>query len=84
MPAAGLAGLSEFLQEAALLSGDSDTEEARSRKGVRLVTMHTAKGLEFDVVCVAGVPPPARLIPPVRRCTADGSMWGAPHMLPLT
>ncbi len=66
MAAAGLAGLSEFLQEAALLSGDSDTEEDRAQEGVRLVTMHAVKGLEFEAVCIAGVPPPAR--PPHPTC----------------
>ena len=32
-----------------------DTAEDRSKKGVRLATMHRAKGLEFEQVIVAGV-----------------------------
>ena len=79
MPAPGLGGLSEFLQEAALLSGDSDTEEARARGGVRLVTMHAAKGLEFQVVFVAGAPPG----PPRRRLPAAPLRWSLAEVAAL-
>ena len=80
--AGGLAGLSEFLQEAALLSGDSDTEEACSPECVRLVTMHAAKGLEFEVVCVAGLlppppPPPASSSPSAAATTVPAAACGA-------
>lgn len=51
MASAGLAGLTEFVQEAALLTGD---ESAADAPGVRLMTLHAAKGLEFDTVFIAG------------------------------
>lgn len=51
MPSSGLAGMAEFVQEAALLSGD---ESAMDAPGVRLLTLHAAKGLEFDTVFIAG------------------------------
>ena len=81
----GLAGLSEFLQETALLSGDSDTEEARSREGVRLVTMHAAKGLEFEVVCIAGVQPlpPASSSPFAAAAAMPAAACGAPLIADL-
>ena len=45
--------LERFLTEAALLSGQ-DKEEGAER-GVTLMTVHTAKGLEWPVVVVAGL-----------------------------
>jgi DNA helicase-2/ATP-dependent DNA helicase PcrA len=45
--------LERFLTEAALLSGQ-DKEEGADR-GVTLMTVHTAKGLEWPVVAVAGL-----------------------------
>ena len=47
------ATLSGFLEEIALIT-DLDTEDAETDR-VLLMTMHTAKGLEFPVVFIAGV-----------------------------
>ncbi len=44
--------LLSFLEEIALL-GDADQETGRDR--VSLMTLHAAKGLEFDVVAIAGM-----------------------------
>lgn len=44
------ATLEDFLRELVLLSMEADTGE-----GVQLLTMHQAKGLEFDVVFVCGL-----------------------------
>jgi len=49
---AGGPGLTEFLDRVALVS-DADVSEGDS--GVALMTMHTAKGLEFPVVYVVGM-----------------------------
>ncbi len=46
------AGLKGFLEEVALVS-DADTKNADGKAAV-LMTLHTSKGLEFDVVCLAG------------------------------
>ena len=46
--------LSDFLQEVALLTDlDSDTDENQSK--VSLMTIHSAKGLEFPTVFVVGL-----------------------------
>lgn len=45
--------LQRFLAEAALLSGDD--RRAGSEDGVTLMTLHTAKGLEWPVVVLAGM-----------------------------
>ena len=45
-------GLRLFLDRAALLS---ETENVQGTSGVRLMTLHSAKGLEFPVVFVAGL-----------------------------
>ena len=57
--APGLAGLAEFVQEVALLTGDEGALEA---PGVRLMTVHGAKGLEFDTVFFCGALPQHRLL----------------------
>lgn len=46
------ATLADFIADNALVS---DTAEDPERKTVSLMTMHSAKGLEFDVVILAGV-----------------------------
>jgi superfamily I DNA/RNA helicase len=50
------AGLSDFLQEAALVR-DADTERDKkaAADAVRLITLHSAKGLEFPHVVLAGM-----------------------------
>jgi len=45
--------LQRFLAEAALLSGDD--RRAGPEEGVTLMTLHTAKGLEWPVVAIAGL-----------------------------
>ncbi|MGO1846328.1 MAG: 3'-5' exonuclease, partial [Halomonas sp.] len=49
----GMAALEEFLSEAALNAGDHEAEEFED--SVQLMTLHSAKGLEFPVVFIAGV-----------------------------
>jgi DNA helicase-2/ATP-dependent DNA helicase PcrA len=49
----GLDALTQFLEETSLQSDqDNDTKE---KKGVRLMTVHASKGLEFDHVFVVGL-----------------------------
>jgi DNA helicase-2/ATP-dependent DNA helicase PcrA len=45
-------GLKAFLDRTALLS---ETENVQGTSGVRLMTLHSAKGLEFPVVFIAGL-----------------------------
>ena len=45
--------LDTFMEDTALLSADDATEERK--KGVRLMTVHAAKGLEFPYVFVTGL-----------------------------
>ena len=50
----GQTSISDFLQEVALLTDlDSDTDETQSK--VSLMTIHSAKGLEFPTVFVVGL-----------------------------
>jgi len=51
--AAGPLGLGQFLEEVALLQ-ETDKVKAGER-AVTLMTMHAAKGLEFPIVCIAGM-----------------------------
>lgn len=44
-----------FLTDAALLSAEEEEEEEKGQEGVRLMTVHAAKGLEFDYVFVVGL-----------------------------
>lgn len=48
----GVAPLARFLTEAALLSGN---DKEKGDHGVTLMTLHTAKGLEWPVVVLAGM-----------------------------
>jgi DNA helicase II / ATP-dependent DNA helicase PcrA len=50
----GKEGIAAFLAEAALTS-DQDEIDRTSKKGVTLMTVHAAKGLEFDTVFVSGM-----------------------------
>jgi DNA helicase-2/ATP-dependent DNA helicase PcrA len=43
----------EYLEEAALIREDKD-EDDQDENGVGLLTIHSAKGLEFDVVFIVG------------------------------
>lgn len=51
---AGKEGIALFLAEAAL-SGDQDELDQGQKTGVTLMTVHAAKGLEFDTVFVSGM-----------------------------
>jgi DNA helicase-2/ATP-dependent DNA helicase PcrA len=50
----GKEGISAFLADAALAS-DQDELDRNDKKGVTLMTVHAAKGLEFDTVFVSGM-----------------------------
>jgi superfamily I DNA/RNA helicase/RecB family exonuclease len=54
LPLAGVAAFVEHLA-AQSLPGDSGAARAPAGETVRLLTAHAAKGLEWDLVCVAGV-----------------------------
>ncbi len=46
--------LLEYLEEAALIREDKQDEEDQDSSGVGLLTIHSAKGLEFDTVFIVG------------------------------
>ncbi len=50
----GLVGLDSFLQNVSLMT-DQDNEKPEDRNKVSLMTIHSAKGLEFGYVFIAGV-----------------------------
>ncbi len=50
----GKEGISNFLADAAL-AGDQDELDRTPKSGVTLMTVHAAKGLEFDTVFVTGL-----------------------------
>jgi DNA helicase-2/ATP-dependent DNA helicase PcrA len=52
--APGKEGIAAFAAEAALAS-DQDELDRKETKGVTLMTVHAAKGLEFDVIFVTGM-----------------------------
>ena len=54
LPHAGVAAFVEHLA-AQSLPGDSGAARAPAGETVRLLTAHASKGLEWDLVCVAGV-----------------------------
>lgn len=49
------AGLPSFLEEVALVSDVDDLDRGGDRDAVTLMTLHTAKGLEFQVVFITGM-----------------------------
>lgn len=51
-PGTGEEGLREFLEKVTLAAGETAGEESAA---VRLMTLHNAKGLEFDVVFLVGL-----------------------------
>ena len=46
--------LLEYLEEAALIREDKEEDEEQDSRGVGLLTIHSAKGLEFDTVFIVG------------------------------
>jgi DNA helicase-2/ATP-dependent DNA helicase PcrA len=46
-------GIEKFLEDAALQSDQDELDEEKN--GVRLMTVHSSKGLEFDMVFIAGL-----------------------------
>lgn len=46
--------LLEYLEEAALIREDKDDEDDSDSSGVSLLTIHSAKGLEYDTVFIVG------------------------------
>jgi len=53
--APGKEGIATFLADAALASDQDELDRTRETSGVNLMTVHAAKGLEFDVVFVTGL-----------------------------
>lgn len=51
----GKEGIAAFLAEAALASDQDELDRNEEKKGVTLMTVHAAKGLEFDTVFVTGL-----------------------------
>ncbi len=51
----GKEGLASFLADAALASDQDELDRKQERAGVTLMTVHAAKGLEFDTVFVTGL-----------------------------
>lgn len=51
----GLEGIAAFLAEAALAGDQDEMDRKEGREGVMLMTVHAAKGLEFDTVFVTGL-----------------------------
>ncbi len=51
----GFAGTAAFLAEAALAGDQDEMDREGKKRGATLMTVHAAKGLEFDVVFVAGL-----------------------------
>ncbi|HVW82981.1 MAG TPA: UvrD-helicase domain-containing protein [Candidatus Paceibacterota bacterium] len=51
----GKEGIAAFLAESALASDQDEMDRKEDRRGVTLMTVHAAKGLEFGTVFVAGM-----------------------------
>ncbi len=52
---AGEEGVAAFLAEAALAGDQDELDRDKTKSGVTLMTVHAAKGLEFDTVFVSGM-----------------------------
>ena len=48
-------GIEKLLEEAALQSEQDELDTSREKGGITLMTVHAAKGLEFDAVFVVGM-----------------------------
>jgi DNA helicase-2/ATP-dependent DNA helicase PcrA len=48
-------GIEQLLEDAALATDQDELDSRAEKKGVRLMTVHASKGLEFRVVCVTGL-----------------------------
>jgi len=51
----GLEGLSAFLADIALVGDQDEMDRKKEKPGITLMTVHAAKGLEFDTVFVSGL-----------------------------
>ncbi len=51
----GMDGINAFLADAALAGDQDELDRKQDKKGVTLMTVHAAKGLEFDTVFVSGL-----------------------------
>ncbi len=51
----GLEGLSAFLADIALVGDQDEMDRPKEKPGITLMTVHAAKGLEFDTVFVSGL-----------------------------
>lgn len=51
----GMEGINAFLADAALAGDQDEMDRKKDKKGVTLMTVHAAKGLEFDTVFVSGL-----------------------------
>jgi DNA helicase-2/ATP-dependent DNA helicase PcrA len=51
----GKDGISAFLGEAALASDQDEIDRKNEKRGITMMTVHAAKGLEFDTVFVTGM-----------------------------
>jgi DNA helicase-2/ATP-dependent DNA helicase PcrA len=51
----GLPFLSDFMEANALIDMNDRVDEKDEGKGITLMTVHAAKGLEFDAVCIVGL-----------------------------
>jgi len=51
----GKSGISAFLADAALSSDQDELDRKEDTRGVTLMTVHAAKGLEFDTVFITGM-----------------------------
>ncbi len=51
----GAAGVGEYLESISLYTAGDDAKEDERKNGVRLMSLHASKGLEFDVVYMIGV-----------------------------